>query len=58
MDENSLWKKLTFCHLEGSRKEERPKRWLDDILQDLKILKVTAWWKKAQGRNSWKAVIK
>jgi hypothetical protein len=25
---------------------------------DLKTLKVTAWWKKAQDRDSWKAVIK
>jgi hypothetical protein len=27
-------------------------------LEDLKILKVTAWWKKAQDRDSWKAVVK
>jgi hypothetical protein len=25
-------------------------------LQDLKTLKVTAWWKKAQDRDIWKAV--
>jgi hypothetical protein len=31
---------------------------LDDVLQDLKTLKVTAWWKKAQDRDSWKDVIK
>jgi hypothetical protein len=31
---------------------------LDDVLQDLKFSKVTAWWKKAQDRDSWKAVIK
>jgi hypothetical protein len=29
-----------------------------DVLKDLKTLKVTAWWKKAQDRDSWKAVIK
>jgi hypothetical protein len=56
MDESSLCKKLTFSHLEGSRKKGRPKlRWLHDVLEDLKILKVTDWWKK---RDSWKAVIK
>jgi hypothetical protein len=43
MDESSLCKKLSFSQLEGSRKKGRPKlRWLDDILQDLKILKLTA----------------
>jgi hypothetical protein len=59
MDEISLCKKLTFCQLEGSIKKVRPGlRWLDDVLQDLKMLKVTAWWKRAQDRDSWKAVIK
>jgi hypothetical protein len=27
-------------------------------LEDLKILKMTAWWKKAQERDGWKAVLK
>jgi hypothetical protein len=59
MDESLLCRKLTFSQLEGSRKKGRPKlRWLNDVLQDLKILKVTAWWKKAQDMDSWKAVIK
>jgi hypothetical protein len=29
-----------------------------NVLEDIKILKVTAWCKKTQGRDSWKAVIK
>jgi hypothetical protein len=51
---------IAMCdQLEGSRKKGRPKlRWLDDVLEDLKILKVTAWWKKAQESDSWKTVIK
>jgi hypothetical protein len=44
MDESCLCKKLTFYQLEGRRKKGRPKlRQLDDVLQDLKILKTTAW---------------
>jgi hypothetical protein len=59
MDESLLCRKLTFTQLEGSRKKGRPKlRWLDDVLQDLKIVKVTAWRKKAQDRDIWKVVIK
>jgi hypothetical protein len=59
MDESFLFRKLTFSQLEGSRKKGKPKlRWLVDVLQDLKILKVTVWWKWAQDRDSWKAVIK
>jgi hypothetical protein len=49
MDESLLCRKLTFSQLESSRIKGKPKlRWLDNVLQDLKILKVTAWWKKAQ----------
>jgi hypothetical protein len=29
-------------------------RWLDDVLQDLTVLRVTAWWEKAQDRDRWK----
>jgi hypothetical protein len=58
MDKSLTCRKLTFFQLGGSRKKGRPKlRWLDDVLKDLTILKVTAWWKKAQDRDSWKAVI-
>jgi hypothetical protein len=43
MDENLLCRKLTFTQLEGSKKKGRQKlRLLDDVLQDLRILKVTA----------------
>jgi hypothetical protein len=51
MDGSSLNKKITFSQVEGSRKKGRPKYgWLDDVLEDLKILKVTAWWETAQER--------
>jgi hypothetical protein len=47
-------KKITFSHPEGSRKKGRPKlRWLDSVLKDLKILKVTA-----QDRDLWSKIIK
>jgi hypothetical protein len=32
--------------------------WLDDVLEDLKILNATAWWETAQDRDSRKAIIK
>jgi hypothetical protein len=53
MDESLLCRKLPFSQLEDIRKKGRPKlRWFDDVLQDLKILKVTAWWTKAQDMDS------
>jgi hypothetical protein len=43
MEDNAPCKKRTFSQPEGSRKKGRPKlRWLDSVLNDLKILKVTA----------------
>jgi hypothetical protein len=52
MDESLLWKKLPFSQLESNKRKGRPKfRWLDDVLQHLKILKVTAWWRKAKGHK-------
>jgi hypothetical protein len=55
----TLYKGRSFKTTWKSAAGLRPKlRWLDDVLEDLKILKVTAWWKKAQDRDSWKAAIK
>jgi hypothetical protein len=52
MDESSRSKKLAFSQLEGSTKEGRQKlRWLDDVLQDVKISNLTIWWKK--GTRPW-----
>jgi hypothetical protein len=28
-----------------------------NVVEDLKILKLTAWWMKAQDRDSWKDVV-
>jgi hypothetical protein len=33
-------------------------RWLDSVLKDLKILKVTALWRTARGRDLWGKIIK
>jgi hypothetical protein len=54
MEDNAPCKKITFSQPEGSRKKGRPKlRWLDSVLKDLKILKVTA-----GDRDLWSKIIK
>jgi hypothetical protein len=59
MEDNAPCKKITFSQPEGSRKKGRPKlRWLDSVLKDLKILKVTGWWRTAQDRDLWRKIIK
>jgi hypothetical protein len=43
MDKSLVCRKLTFSQLEGSRKKGTTNlRWLEDVMQDLNILKVTA----------------
>jgi hypothetical protein len=37
----------------------RPKlRWLDSVLKDLKILKMTEWWRTTKDRDLWSKIIK
>jgi hypothetical protein len=57
--ENSPCKKITFSQPEGSQKKGRPKlRWLDSVLNDVKLLEVETWWKKACDRNIWGRITK
>jgi hypothetical protein len=59
MEGNVSCKMITFFQPEDSRKKGRPKlRWLDSVLKDFKILKVTAWWRTAQDRDLWSKIIK
>jgi hypothetical protein len=57
--ENSIIPKVALdAKLEGKRKVRRPKlRWLDDI-QDLKMIGIKRWRRKAQDRPEWMDVIR
>jgi hypothetical protein len=51
--------KETSPSLKALRKKGRPKlRWHDNVLKDVKLLKVETWWKKAHDRNIWGKIIK
>jgi hypothetical protein len=58
-DDNNPCKKVTFNDpFYVKRKIVRPAtRWLDDVENDLKTLKVSQWKRKAQERNKWKKII-
>jgi hypothetical protein len=44
---------------ERRRKVGRPRlRWLNDVENDLRVMKVKRWRKKAQNREEWVSVIK
>jgi hypothetical protein len=57
MEDNAPCKKINFSQPEGSRKKGRPKlRWPDSVLEDLKILTMTAWCRSAQDRDMWSKI--
>jgi hypothetical protein len=59
MDQRRFVKKIFDSKPEGRRKVGRPKlRWLDDMENDLRVMKVKSWRKRAQNREEWASVIK
>jgi hypothetical protein len=59
MDQRRVVKKIFESKPEGRRKAGRPRlRWLDDVENDLRVVKVKRWRKRAQTREEWASVIK
>jgi hypothetical protein len=58
MGENRMVKKNSVGHPGGRRKTGRPrKRWLDDIEEDLRLMEVKRWRKKATEREVWAKIV-
>jgi hypothetical protein len=58
MSENRVIKKLYMSKPEGRRSVGRPKmRWLDDVEEDLRMMRVSDWRGKAR-RHEWKSVLR
>jgi hypothetical protein len=59
MDQRRVVKKIFDSKPEGRRKVGRPRLgWLDDVENDLIVMKIKRWRKKAQNREQWASVIK
>jgi hypothetical protein len=59
IDQRKIVKKMFESTSEGRRKVGRPRlRWLDDVENDLRVIKVRRWRKKAQNREELAPVIK
>jgi hypothetical protein len=44
---------------EGRRNVGRPKmRWLDDVEEDLRKMRISGWRRKARRRHEWKSVLR
>ena len=58
MAEDNNVQKIKSWKLMYKRPIGRPKtRWEDDVLEDIKSMKVSNWKKVAQNRDSWKKVV-
>ena len=45
------------CTPEGKRGRERPRlRWIDKILEDVKVFGLKNWWAMAKDREVWKKI--
>jgi hypothetical protein len=59
MNEARIVKKIFEEKLEGRRGRGRPRlRWVNDVEEDLRILGVKRWRKKALDRREWASAIK
>jgi hypothetical protein len=59
MDTRGIVKKVTKLALRSSRPEGRPRqRWLDQVEEDLKNMKVRNWREKCKDRRLWNKIVK
>jgi hypothetical protein len=59
MSEDRVIRKQYMCKPEGRRSVGRPKmRWLDDIEEDLRKMRISGWRGKARIRDEWKSVLR
>jgi hypothetical protein len=59
MSEDRVIKKLYMSKPEGRRSVGRRKmRWLDDVEEDLRKMRIVGWRRKARRRDEWKSVLR
>jgi hypothetical protein len=59
MSVDRIIKRLYMSKHEGRRNVGRPKmRWIDDVEEDLRMMRVCGWRRKARRRDEWKSVLR
>jgi hypothetical protein len=59
MEEDRIVKRISEVHSGGRRKTDRSsKRWLDDVEEDLRLMKVKRWRIRATERTVWARIIR
>ena len=59
MAEHEISKKIMGNKFEGERNVGRSRlRWMNGILENLRILRIKGWWLVARDREAWKRVLR
>jgi hypothetical protein len=58
MEVGAMPRKMTEGRLFIGRRKGRPRlRWMDDVVADLKVLKIKQWMEKTKDREQWRLVV-
>jgi hypothetical protein len=58
MEVEAMPRKMTEGRLFIGRRKGRPRlRWMDDVVADLKVMKIKQWMKKTKDREQWRLVV-
>jgi hypothetical protein len=59
MEAGAMPKRMMEGRLFTGRRKGRPRlRWIDDVVADLRVMKIKQWTEKAEGREQWRLVVK
>jgi hypothetical protein len=59
MEDDAMSKRMLKGRLYSKRRKERPRmRWLEEVENDLKRMKVRGWKKKMRNREQWRLIVK
>ena len=57
MTDSRMPKRMLYAQVFGTRRIGRPrKRWIDDVEEDLRLIHIEGWRRKARNREEWRRV--
>jgi len=58
MEVGTMPRKMMEGRLFRGRRKGRPRsRWMDDVVADLKVMKIKQWMEKMKGREKWRLIV-
>ena len=58
MEEGAMTRKMMEGRLFVGRRKGRPRlRWMDDVVSDLRVMRIKQWMEKMQDREKWRLIV-